>query len=97
VLPPEKKTPELRFDFTLDETAGTVSFYWTGQNVLVKENAVFTADKVIWNQPFYLGTTIRRTINRATLEYTDATIDGRKVTISKGTCKVMPPPVDRKF
>lgn len=97
LLPPDKKTPELRFDFTLDEIAGTVSFYWNGQNLFLKENAAFTADKVTWIQPFYLGSSIHRTINRVTLEYTDEMIDGRKVTVSKGTCKVIPPPADRKF
>lgn len=97
VLPPAKKTPQLQFDFTLDETAGLVSFYWNGQSALVKEPAVFSADKVVWNQPFYLGTTIRRTIDRVTLEYTDETITGRKVTAYKGTCKVMSAAPDRKF
>ncbi len=96
VVPAEKKTPELRFDFTLDESAGTVTFYWNGQNQLLKETAVFTADKVVWNQAFY-GSTIRRTIDRVTLSYTDETVTGRKVSTSRGTCKVVSAPADRKF
>ncbi|HEY0308942.1 MAG TPA: hypothetical protein VGB94_12345 [Acidobacteriaceae bacterium] len=94
VIPPEKKSPEFHADFTLDETTGTVLFEFSGQ--ILKEPALFTSDKVVWKFPF-VGGTIRRTINRVTLEYTDETIGSYKTYTSKGTCQVMAASTDRKF
>lgn len=91
-----KKMPDIRTDFTFDETAGTVSYYWNDRGQMIR--AVFSADKVTWDEAFVSGTIIRRSINRVTLEYADYIFDGHKATgNSHGTCVIVAPPADRKF
>jgi len=87
--------PSRHFDFTLDESKGTISYYVPEANNVIIEQAVFGPDTVIWamNDPS-LRTTGR--LDRTNLSYIQLLAIGSKVEKRTGSCKVITPP-DRKF
>lgn len=58
------------FDFTLDETNGTVSFYVKEANAINVEKAVFGPETITWttNSEYF---SIIRTISRVDLSFTE--------------------------
>lgn len=95
-LPPHEGTPATRFDFTLDEQNGTVSYHVPQANATNKEKAVFGPQTVTWSNNMSYGSKISRTINRTDLSFVQemdiAGIQRRQV----GTCSLVTP-TERKF
>jgi hypothetical protein len=95
-LPPHDGAPATRFDFTLDEQNGTVSYHVPQANATNKEKAVFGPQTVTWSNNMSYGSKINRTINRTDLSFVQemdiAGIQRRQV----GTCSLVTP-TDRKF
>jgi hypothetical protein len=72
-LPEDAKGhPAAYFDFTLDEEAGTVSFFVKEANAVNREKAVFGPETITWtnNSKVY---SITRTINRVDMTFTQDT------------------------
>lgn len=88
---------EDRVDFTLNESAGTASFYRpaTDETVEVKPVA-FTPRKVVMGNTRRIG--VLRTIDRETLKLQEGLVkaDGTFEAFSVGTCKIAPK-ANRKF
>lgn len=95
-LPPHDDAPATRFDFTLDEQNGTVSYHVPQANATNKEKAVFGPQTVTWSNNMSYGSKISRTINRTDLGFIQemdiAGIQRRQV----GTCSLVTP-TERKF
>lgn len=94
-LPNEKDTSH--FDFTLDESSSTVSFYVKEANATNTEKAVFGPETITWSNNIGFSK-ITRIINRIDLSFTEEfdLLGNGKINKNTGTCNIKKPQ-GRKF
>ena len=90
-VPAQADTPGYHLDFTLNESAHTVSFFVDAFNTMNVAQASFTESYVTWSQEL-AGIRNRRSINRSTLEFIDTEEEAQGMRSYRGTCKLADPP-----
>jgi hypothetical protein len=86
----------VHFDFTLNEDAGTVSFYVKDAKAANVEKAIFEVDRVTWVTNMSHGGKLIRSINRKDLTFTQDVFDLGLEIHDKGQCKLVDK-IERKF